>query len=33
MGNVCDRLLVEVRVDRSRREIVSENEIRIDKET
>jgi hypothetical protein len=33
MGNVCDGLLVEVRVDCSRREIVSENEIRIDKET
>jgi hypothetical protein len=33
MGNMYDRLLVEVRVYCSRREIVSENEIRIDKET
>ena len=30
---MSDRLLVEVRVDRSRREIVTENEIRIAKET
>ena len=30
---MCDRLLVEVRDDRSRREIVTENEIRNDKET
>jgi len=28
-----DRLLVEVGVDRSHREIVTQNEIRIDKET
>ena len=33
MVNMCDRLLVEVRVDRSHREIVTENEIRIHKET
>jgi len=30
---MCDGLLVEVGVDRSRREIVTESEIRIDKET
>jgi len=28
---MCDRFLVEVGVDRSRREIVTESEIRIDK--
>jgi hypothetical protein len=33
MGNMYDGLLVEVRVDCSRREIVTESEIRIDKET
>jgi len=33
MVNMCDRLLVEVKVDNSRREIVTEGEIRIDKET
>jgi len=31
MGKMYDRLLVQVRVDCSRREIVSESEIRIDK--
>ena len=30
---MCDRLLVEFGVDRSRREIVTESEIIIDKET
>jgi len=30
---MCDRLLVEVGVDRRRREIVMGSEIRIDKET
>jgi len=30
---MCDRLLVEVRVDSSHREIVTESEIRIDMET
>jgi hypothetical protein len=33
MGNMHDGLLVEVRVDRSRREIVMESEIRNDMET
>ena len=33
MGNMYDRLLVEVRVDCSRRESVSESDIRIAKET
>jgi predicted adenine nucleotide alpha hydrolase (AANH) superfamily ATPase len=33
MGNMYDGLLVEVTVDFSRREIVTESEIRIDKET
>jgi len=33
MVNIYDRLLVEVRVDRSHREIVTESEIGIDKET
>jgi len=33
MGNMYDRLLAEVRVYCSRRVIVSESEIRIDKET
>ena len=32
MVNIYDRLLVEVRVDRSRREIVMESEIGIDME-
>jgi hypothetical protein len=32
MGDMCDGLLVEVRVDRSYREIVAESEIRICKE-
>jgi len=31
--NMCDRLLVEVGVVRSRRAIVTESELRIDKET
>ena len=33
MGNMYDRLLVEVRVDCGRRESVSESDIRIAKET
>jgi len=33
MVKMCDKLLVEVGVDRSRREIVTENKIRIAKET
>ena len=33
MGNVCDGLIVEDRVDFNRREIVTESEIRINKET
>jgi hypothetical protein len=33
MGNMYDGLLVKVRVDCSRREIVTEREIRIDKVT
>jgi len=33
MVKMCDRLLVEVGVDRSHREIVIESEIRIEKET
>jgi len=33
MVKMCDKLLVEVGVDRSHREIVTESEIRIDKET
>jgi hypothetical protein len=33
MGNMFDGLLVEVRVDFSRTEIVTESEIRIDKKT
>ena len=32
MGNVCDGLVVEVRVGYSRREIFTESEFRIDKE-
>ena len=33
MGDTCDGLLVEVRVDCSRRKFVTESEIGIDKET
>jgi hypothetical protein len=33
MGNVCDGLVVEVRVGCSCREIFTESEFRIDKET
>ena len=33
MVNMSDRLLVDIRVHRSRREIVKESEIRIDNET
>jgi hypothetical protein len=33
MGKVCDGFFVDVRIDCSRREIVTESEIRTDKET